>query len=893
MLSVIFYFQFHLPFLLHPERDQFLWDERNREIFTEKARDCYLPAIRTLTSLVAKRPEFKLTVGLSGTFLDQAELYQSEVIKALQDLLDAGREGERVEVLDETHYHSLASLFEDPRKQEFRDQVSLHRDRLAKHFGTRPASFCNTDLIFNNDIASVVSDMGYTAMLAEAAQPVAAGGTVYRAPAAELLVIPRNRELSDDIQTRFAQSPLTPRRYLERIAKIPEGVVLLGYNLEHMGITGPESAAMHDFWKGVAEAIPEFTGIEITTPAELARRLRDTVCPVLDIHAPAGADRAGMERQTGGWLNDPAQFDLFRDIEKMEDIARKSGGELLTHWRHLTASDHLYAIHKRTGTETSLCAYENPYGDSLASAVHILTRKIDILTVTIFRFEILTRKEKPAVLIITPETGRLPEDLGGLAKYISGKSGGQGEVISALCEGLTERGVDVHLAVLNLKKRFQRESKLSAQQWREVRYKIDPEKIHLVSSGVFSDLLSAYGGNPLLNAAEFQREIVNNVIKAVSARHGGRLVVHTHDWMAGGIINAYLKARNVPVLHTVHNVFTGHVPLDMLFGVDLDDFSENLYYSEENRRRCIDSQATAIKNATLINFVGEQFLKEVVYDYFMDRPLVPPGVRMEVKAKYFHGTAIAIINAPPAYMYPERCDFCVKKFGPDDDVLEAKRINRVEFQKRMGLNVDADAILLFWPSRLDPTQKGVDLLEQVAGPFAADHPDVQIAIVGDGVGSDRTHVDVLGRIAYASGGRIGYQPFSEELCMLGYAAASDVFGASLYEPCGQIDQVGNIFGATATNRDTGGYHDKIRELRLKIAGAPQDVGNGFLFRDYDARGLWYGLENSVRFHRRPPEVRGPQIRRIMRETRQRYRLENMIAAYIRAYERINDGEPIV
>ena len=60
--------------------------------------------------------------------------------------------------------------------------------------------------------------------------------------------------------------------------------------------------------------------------------------------------------------------------------------------------------------------------------------------------------------------------------------------------------------------------------------------------------------------------------------------------------------------------------------------------------------------------------------------------------------------------------------------------------------------------------------------------------------------EVLGRIAYASGGRIGYQPFSEELCMLGYAAASDVFGASLYEPCGQIDQVGNIFGATATNR---------------------------------------------------------------------------------------------
>ena len=170
MLSVIFYFQFHHPFLLHPERDKFLWDERNRELFTDKARQCYLPAIRTLTSLVAKRPEFKLTVGLSGTFLDQAELYQSELIKALQDLLDTGREGERVEFLDETHYHSLASLFEDPRKQEFRDQVSLHRDRLAKHFGTRPRPFATRTSSSTTTSPPLSSDMGYTAMLCETAR---------------------------------------------------------------------------------------------------------------------------------------------------------------------------------------------------------------------------------------------------------------------------------------------------------------------------------------------------------------------------------------------------------------------------------------------------------------------------------------------------------------------------------------------------------------------------------------------------------------------------------------------------------------------------------------------------------------------------------------------------
>jgi hypothetical protein len=74
------------------------------------------------------------------------------------------------------------------------------------------------------------------------------------------------------------------------------------------------------------------------------------------------------------------------------------------------------------------------------------------------------------------------------------------------------------------------------------------------------------------------------------------------------------------------------------------------------------------------------------------------------------------------------------------------------------------------------------------------HPGVQIAVVGDPVGGDNYHADVTGRIACASGGRICYHRFSQDLSTLGYAAATDVFGASLYEPFGQIDVVGNIYG---------------------------------------------------------------------------------------------------
>ncbi len=505
------------------------------------------------------------------------------------------------------------------------------------------------------------------------------------------------------------------------------------------------------------------------------------------------------------------------------------------------------------------------------------------------RFEILKKAGKTAVLLVAPETGRLPEGMGILARYISGKSGGLGEMVSALCEGLRARGIDCHLATLNLKRRFQRESGMDEHAWRQVRYQVDPDKIHLVSSSIYANLSSAYSGNSLSNAAEFQKELVNNTIKTVRARNGGRLIVHSHDWMAGGVVTAYAKSRDCPVLHTVHNVHTGHIPLDMLFGVDIDGLAWNIYFSKNNGRTCIDSQATAIKSATIVNFVGKKFLREIIEDYFLDRSFIPPSVRQEVKTKYNHGAAFSIINAPSPRMYPERCEYLVRDYDPDDDVLAAKRENLVEFQKRTGLIVNPDAILFYWPSRLDETQKGCELLEDIALKFVIENGDAQIAVVGNCVEGDRTHEEIMGRIACSSGGKITYQRFSEPLSMLGYAAASDVFGASLYEPCGQIDQIGNLFGATATNRDTGGYHDKIKELRLICDGASCDEGNGFLFCHYDSGGLWHGLSRSLQFHRNPPEMREQQIKRIMREARTRYSLDSMIDEYVKVYERLNGG----
>jgi alpha-amylase len=164
---VTFYFQLHQPLRLNPEGTEFLWEQANREVFSKVAQRCYLPAIRMFVRLIRDVPALKICLSLSGTFLDQARRFRPEVLDLLHELYQTGLANRQVEFLDETYYHSLTALFSDPAKTEFKEQVSLHRQKMAEVFGVQPVAFRNTELIYNNEIASLVAEMGYPVMLCE------------------------------------------------------------------------------------------------------------------------------------------------------------------------------------------------------------------------------------------------------------------------------------------------------------------------------------------------------------------------------------------------------------------------------------------------------------------------------------------------------------------------------------------------------------------------------------------------------------------------------------------------------------------------------------------------------------------------------------------------------
>jgi alpha-amylase/alpha-mannosidase (GH57 family) len=113
---------------------------------------------------------------------------------------------------------------------------------MKRIFGIFPTSFRNTELMYNNNIAMVVADMGYQSILCEKRDDMYTGkdtpispNAVFRARDTNLIVIPRNRELSDDIAFRYPHNPISPDHYAEYLAKIDGEAVLLGYDFEHIG----------------------------------------------------------------------------------------------------------------------------------------------------------------------------------------------------------------------------------------------------------------------------------------------------------------------------------------------------------------------------------------------------------------------------------------------------------------------------------------------------------------------------------------------------------------------------------------------------------------------------------------------------------------------------------
>jgi len=337
-------------------------DRNNEKIFNKVAEKSYRPMNALLQKLLDTHPEFKVSLSITGTFIEQAEQWGPDVIADFQRLVATGR----VEIVAETYYHSLAFFFS---REEFERQVKMHADKVKELFNVEPKVFRNTELAYNDQLAQWADKYGYKGILAEGWDPVLdwrSPNFAYRPEGTEKIsLLLKNYRLSDDLAFRFSNRdwsewPLTADKYndwmMESIKDQP--LVNLFMDYETFGEHQWADTGIFDFFESFVGRWLQDENNTFYTTSEAV----DATTPAGTISMPSTVTWADAERDLTAWLGNSMQQEAMAYIYSLEkDILRTGDLELISDWRKLQTSDHAYYMCTKWFTDGDVHAYFSPY----------------------------------------------------------------------------------------------------------------------------------------------------------------------------------------------------------------------------------------------------------------------------------------------------------------------------------------------------------------------------------------------------------------------------------------------------------------------------------------------------------------------------------------------------
>ncbi len=495
----------------------------------------------------------------------------------------------------------------------------------------------------------------------------------------------------------------------------------------------------------------------------------------------------------------------------------------------------------------------------------------------------LKNKKKPRVLIVTPEVTYLPDRMGNHSNYLTAKAGGLADVSAALISALFNQGVDVHVALPDYRAIFKEQlAPFLQKEQKKIRSIMPDDRVHLAADRAFfylNRVYSSYGGENTKMALAFQREVINNIVPRVRPD-----LIHCNDWMTG-LIPAMSRQAGIPCLFTIHNIHTVKCLLAHIEdrGIDAAYFWEHLYYEkmateyEKSRdNNPVDFLVSGVFAAHFVNTVSPTFLKEIVDGRhpFIDKPL-----QTELFNKWLAHCATGILNAPdPAYN--PVTDKHLKQTYASSTQAKSKRINKLALQKMLGLVQDQKAPLFLWPSRLDPVQKGCQLLAEIFYAVLSHHYDQNLEMVFIADGEYQKYFrDIVNFHQFQD--RVAVCDFNQNLEHLAYGASDFMLMPSSFEPCGLPQMIAPIYGSLPIAHDTGGIHDTIADLDVT-----NDTGNGFLFKTFDAGGLYWAIDQAMQFYNLPQKTKDRQIQRIMSQALELFNHAVTAGQYSDLYEKM-------
>jgi alpha-amylase len=245
---------------------------------------------------------------------------------------------------------------------------------MYDEFGYTPLVFRNTELIYQDRLADIVSDEGFKVILAEGTEkildwrsPLYAYTTYNR----KLLMLLKYYTLSDDIAFRFSDRswpgfPLTADKFADWIGNlglVEKGTRNLFVNLfmdyETFGEHQWKETGIFDFMRHLPEKIFSKGNIAFAWPSDA---LDIVNYQPESISFPYPVSWADTERDLSAWLDNDLQYNAIETLyDLLREIKQKGRHDLLDCARKLSTSDHFYYMCTKYFQDGDVHKYFSPY----------------------------------------------------------------------------------------------------------------------------------------------------------------------------------------------------------------------------------------------------------------------------------------------------------------------------------------------------------------------------------------------------------------------------------------------------------------------------------------------------------------------------------------------------
>jgi len=355
MKNICFCFQMHAPYRMKRYRffeigqDHYYYDDMQTEEHVEwLINTSYMPLCKTLQEMIRlSKGRFGCALSVSGVLVEMFQQFAPEMIDTLKELADTGC----VEFVATPYSQSLAAVYSET---ETAEQLQLHQAMVKELFGQESTTICNTELVYSDEIAYTLQQLGYKAVMTEGAKHVLSWKSpnyIYNsASAPKMKMLLRNTTLSDELAFHFSDPtwhnyPMDAERYIEQLAALPaeEQVVNIWVGAETFGIRQHAMTGIFDFLK----ALPYFAleqDMSFVTPSEAAKKFAATDAIVAPYPITWAGEAKDINIYTGNDLQNEAIQKLFAVAERVhlcQDKQLKHDWLLLQDFNYLHYMNHI------------------------------------------------------------------------------------------------------------------------------------------------------------------------------------------------------------------------------------------------------------------------------------------------------------------------------------------------------------------------------------------------------------------------------------------------------------------------------------------------------------------------------------------------------------------------